>query len=309
MTPGAVVDGLIDLLLPKRCVQCRAVGSWLCEPCAAGLRALPVVRCPRCGAPGRWTPCGAGGRTLRAVQSAARGAVCATPGVAAAGGVRRAGRPCPECSGRELAFVTAAAAFTYEGPARALVAACKFRGLRSLAAEMANLAGPAFGDALPAGPAGGSRHTAGGRPAVAPSDPAATVVTWVPGHRGRSLERGFNQAELLARRLACAAGLPYAPLLRRVRHGARQSGLDRAARAFNVQGAFALREDANRVLMKLKRVVVVDDVYTTGETLNHCAEVLAHADLEPHVFTFARTVRAASSQASLDHAVQKERCR
>ena len=54
--------------------------------------------------------------------------------------------------------------------------------------------------------------------------------------------------------------------------------------------------------------MIVDDVYTTGETLNQCAEVLARAGLEPHVFTFARTVRATPSQASLDHAVQKERC-
>ena len=137
----------------------------------------------------------------------------------------------------------------------------------------------------------------------------AELVTWVPGHREHSLERGFNQAELFARRLARDAGLPYAPLLRRVRHGARQSGLDRASRAANVRDAFALREERNGVLRRVKRVVLVDDVYTTGETLNQCAEVLARAGLEPHVFTFARTVRAASSQASLDHAVQKERCR
>ena len=135
-----------------------------------------------------------------------------------------------------------------------------------------------------------------------------SLVTWVPGHRDHQLERGFNQAERLARGFARRAGLPYAPLLRRTRHGARQSGLHRAARAANVKGAFALREEYSGVLRKLKRVLIVDDVYTTGETLDHCAKVLAHAGLEPHVFTFARTVRATPSQASLDHAVQKERC-
>jgi len=50
----------------------------------------------------------------------------------------------------------------------------------------------------------------------------------VPGHRDHQMERGFNQAELLGRGFARRAGVPYAPLLRRVRHGARQSGLDRA---------------------------------------------------------------------------------
>jgi competence protein ComFC len=309
MTSHSVVDGVIDLLFPKRCVQCGAAGGWLFEPCAGGLRPLPAQCCPRCGAPGPWTPSGRAGRRLRAAarsRTLGRAGYAAGPNASPGGPVvcdsnsaslraRAGGRRCVECAGRDLAFVSAAAAFTYDGPARSLVTACKFRALRAVAAEMAQLAGPAFVAAST------SRALAGRRPAV--------LVTWVPGHRERSFARGFNQAELLAVQLARAAGLPYAPLLRRVRHGVRQSGLDRSARAANVHQAFALREDANRVLKKLKRVVVVDDVYTTGETLNHCAEVLAHADLEPHVFTFARTVRATSSQASLDHAVQKERCR
>ena len=254
------LDGFLDLLFPKRCVRCRAAGGWLCEPCAGGLTSLPAVRCARCGAPGDWSR-----------------------------------RPCPECAGRELAFVTACAAFTYEGAARDLVTACKFRALRSIADEMTVRAAPAFRAAcgvVPAGPA-------------APD--TGVLVTWVPGHRDHSLERGFNQAELLARGLARTTGLAYAPLLRRVRHGARQSGLDRAARAANVHDAFALREDAKRVLRNLKRVVIVDDVYTTGETLNHCADALARADLRPHVFTFARTVRASS--ATRRNTLQKERCR
>lgn len=259
MTSGGIVDGLLDLVLPRRCVQCRAAGGWLCEPCSGDLRPLPAQRCPRCGAPGPWT---------------------------APGGRRRAGRRCPECGGRDLAFHSASAAFTYEGPAKALVTACKFRALRSLADDMVGRAAPAF----------------------AAASSGVDLVTWVPGHRDHQLERGFNQAELLARGFARRAALPYAPLLRRVRHGARQSGLDRAGRAANVRDAFALREEDNGVLRKFKRVMIVDDVYTTGETLAHGAGVLADAGLEPHVFTFARTVRATPSQASLDHAVQKERC-
>jgi predicted amidophosphoribosyltransferase len=94
-----------------------------------------------------------------------------------------------------------------------------------------------------------------------------------------------------------------------VRHGSRQSGLDRASRAANVHHAFALQEDGIGVGNTLKRVIIVDDVYTTGETLNQCAEALAHTDPRPHVFTFARTVRATPAQASRDHAVPKERCR
>ena len=265
MDARGLLDGFLDLFLPRRCAACREPGAWLCAGCAAQLEGLPARRCRRCGAPGPSTPC-------------------------------------RECAGRDLAFSGAAAAFVYAGPARALVTACKFRAFRSIAAEMTALAAPAFGAACA----------------------GADLVTWVPGHRDRSLERGFNQAELLGRGLARSAGLPAAPVLRRTRHGARQSGLDRAARAANVEHAFALRADASRVLTNLKRVVIVDDVYTTGETLNHCARVLEQNGIDPLVFTFARTTRArahvpsstatspasaASSRASLHTATPKERCR
>jgi predicted amidophosphoribosyltransferase len=197
---------------------------------------------------------------------------------------------CRECVGRELAFSSASAAFCYDGAARALVTACKFRALRALADELAARAAPAFAP-------------------VAARAGAGAVVTSVPAHRDHRLDRGFDLAESLARRLAADAGLTYAPLLRRVRHGSRQSGLDKAARAANVHHAFALREGGLRVGTRLKRVIIVDDVYTTGETLNQCAEALAHAALDPSVFTFARTVRATPAQASRDNAVTKERCR
>jgi ComF family protein len=248
-------DELLDLVFPRRCVQCRVVGAWLCAACAAKLTPLPAERCPRCGAPGRWAP----------------------PGDAGGGP-----RPCPECGGRELAFSSAAAAFAYEGPARALVTACKFRSYRSLAREMSRLAGPAFLTACGGGTAG---------PALA--------VTWVPAHRTRTVERGFDQAELLARELAGAASLPAARLLRRTRETARQSGLHGAQRAANVADAFQLRQGADRVLTGLKRVVIVDDVYTTGETLNHCASVLAEAGVDPRVFSFARAVRRSSARTPI----------
>ena len=197
---------------------------------------------------------------------------------------------CRECAGRDLAFSSASAAFCYDGPARALVTACKFRALRSLTDDLAVARG--------AGVRGGRLRAGDG-----------AVVTSVPAHRDHRLERGFDLAESFARRLARDAGLTYAPLLRRVRHGARQSGLDRASRAANVHHAFALRDGGFGVGNRLKRVIIIDDVYTTGETLNQCAEALAQAALDPRVFTFARTVRATPAQASRDHAVPKERCR
>lgn len=279
---AGVIDAVLDLVFPKRCVACRASGAWLCGPCTLALQALPADHCPRCGAP------------------RSRVAAAATWRAAEAGpGERHPSAPCRECRGRELAFTSASAAFVYEGPARSLVAACKFRALRSLADEMVELASPAFGTACSSPP----------DPPASGSTAASPLVTWIPAHRDHSLERGFNQAELLARGLARRAAFPSASLLRRRRHGARQSGLDRAARAANVRDAFALREGSDGVLRKLKRVILVDDIYTTGETLAQGAEVLARAGFQPEVFTFARTVRGTPTQASLDNAVQKERCR
>ena len=103
---AGVIEGVLDLVLPKRCVKCRASGSWLCEPCALALQALPADRCPRCGAP----------RSRAAVATTWRAAD-------AAPGARRPSAPCRECRGRDLAFTSASAAFVYEGPARALVTA------------------------------------------------------------------------------------------------------------------------------------------------------------------------------------------
>ena len=96
---------------------------------------------------------------------------------------------CRECAGRDLAFSSASAAYCYEGPARALVTACKFRALRSLADDLAVRAAPAF-------------------LAVVAAAGESAVVTSVPAHRDHRLERGFDLAESFARRLARDAGSP-----------------------------------------------------------------------------------------------------
>jgi ComF family protein len=232
-------DSIVDLFLPRRCVQCAVAGAWLCADCATALPSLREPCCPRCGCPG---------------------STAAT---------------CRECRGRGLAFGGAAAAFAYAGPARSLVSACKFRGLRSIASELADQAAPRF--------------------ASFAAQVGALAVTSVPPHRDHQLERGFNQAELLARELAAGARLPYVSLLARRREARTQHDLGREARAANAQGAFIARPSTGQASEKLKRVVIVDDVYTTGETLNSCAAALVQLGFEPYVFTFARTARAFSN--------------
>ena len=112
------------------------------------------------------------------------------------------------------------------------------------------------------------------------------LITWVPLHPRRLRERGYDQAELLARRVGELAGLPAESTLEKVRATAVQSQTegDEARRA-NVRGAY-------RVLPGLdlagKRVVLVDDVATSGATLSECAAALRGAGAEPVVgLTFA----------------------
>ncbi|MDB5641650.1 MAG: amidophosphoribosyltransferase, partial [Hyphomicrobiales bacterium] len=110
-------------------------------------------------------------------------------------------------------------------------------------------------------------------------------------HRFRLWSRRFNQAALLAKGVAHQTGLPYAPLaLRRVKRTRPQVGLTRDARAANVQGAFKAPPEA-RALLAGARVLLVDDVLTSGATLNAASRVLLRAGAaRVDVLTFARVV-------------------
>lgn len=101
------------------------------------------------------------------------------------------------------------------------------------------------------------------------------MLTWVPLSRKRRRERDYDQSELLARELGRKLGLPVERLLDKVRHTPAQSGLkgDSARRA-NVLDAYRLRPG---VQVAGRRILLVDDVVTTGSTLSECARVLRTA--------------------------------
>jgi predicted amidophosphoribosyltransferase len=162
--------------------------------------------------------------------------------------------------GRRLAFATARAAVGYDEAARRIVHAWKERGLRRLAAEAAQL----VAERLP--------------------PPEAEALAYVPSDRGRRLERGHNPAERLALELAAAWDLPCLPLLERTR-GGRQRGGSIAERR-SVRGAFRATRPAPR------RVVVIDDVYTTGATAAAAASALRRAGARRvEAVAFARALR------------------
>ncbi|MBV9214258.1 MAG: ComF family protein [Actinobacteria bacterium] len=139
----------------------------------------------------------------------------------------------------------------YEGPARGLVTALKFRGAYRAAEAMA------------------SQIAANAPPGLL--DGAHLVP--VPLHPRRLRRRGFNQAELLGRALAERAGLPLSACLERVGPSATQVGRDRAKRLLAPAGTVRIRRGAKPP----EKAILVDDVATTGGTLAACAGVLRDA--------------------------------
>ena len=112
------------------------------------------------------------------------------------------------------------------------------------------------------------------------------VIVPVPLHPARQRERGFNQASVLAELLSAQTSIPAKPVLERIRYTTTQTALDRSERMENLHNAFRLRKNAD---VRGLRVLLVDDVLTTGSTLNECARLLKRAGaLSVHAATAAR---------------------
>ena len=114
------------------------------------------------------------------------------------------------------------------------------------------------------------------------------IIIPVPINKKRLRQRGFNQAELMAKPLAKAWNLPLeVRTLIRTRNTPVMSKLDALARRENIAGAFAVDKEKGQKL-KDKAILLVDDVYTTGSTVDECAKVLVEAGAkEVYVLTFA----------------------
>ncbi len=112
------------------------------------------------------------------------------------------------------------------------------------------------------------------------------IIIPVPLHPTRQRERGFNQASLLAELLSAEISIQSKPALERIRYTTTQTALDRAERMENLHKAFRLRKNAD---VRRLRVLLIDDVLTTGSTLSECARVLKRAGaISVHAATAAR---------------------
>lgn len=203
-------------------------------------------------------PCAACARVL---PNPLDGAVCEQ-----CWGSIRTGAPLTEHP-RGHAVEWACAVDHYEGRLRDIIHALKYERRRSIAKPLGGLMRER-GAALLSG---------------------ADLVVPVPLHSRRERDRGFNQADDLARQL----GVPVAPLLRRVRFTMSQIELPAEARHQNVRDAFALTDACGDEPLgsSIKVAVLVDDVSTTGATLEACARVLKRGGVrEVRALTAARVV-------------------
>jgi predicted amidophosphoribosyltransferase len=173
---------------------------------------------------------------------------------------------CRDCPAPPLA--SARAPFLFAGPARAAIHRLKYAGWRDVGAALA--------DAI----------------AVTAGLPDADVVTWVPLARRRLSERGYDQARALAVALGERVDRPVVRLLRRATASGAQARRSGAERRRAMRGAFAGVRSAP------PRVLLVDDVLTTGATAVACAEALVTAGArEVHLAAAARSVRAGPGAA------------
>ncbi|MBI2186314.1 MAG: ComF family protein [Acidobacteria bacterium] len=246
--------------------------------CRTGLDALLAAAiAPRCAACGATLDRPLDGPVCTACWSAVR--LCSAPFCRTCGDplaswrvISAALEQCPRCRRRTPLVSGARAAGEYDGALRNILRAFKYESRRGLAHPLAALLRSAGADLLR----------------------DADCVIPVPLHPWRRLRRGFNQADALAREL----GPRVVHALWRSRATAPQTGLTAAARRRNVRGAFVLspllsRRSRSRQLRD-RCVVLVDDVRTTGATLNACAAVLLDAG--------AREVRALTvARATLLH--------
>lgn len=147
-----------------------------------------------------------------------------------------------------------AAVWYYEGSVRQSLLRYKFRGARSCAGSYGRLLAMTVQETHPEG---------------------FDLITWVPISSRRKLRRGYDQVELLAKALGRELGMSPRPLLKKVRHNRPQSSIHgQAQRKANVLGAYRVKDpDA----IAGKRILLLDDILTTGATAGECARMLKTA--------------------------------
>lgn len=258
-------DGVLSLIYPPRCILCGLLtrffketlnqNSCLCMACVELFEPVDSPACPQCGltmSPGELQA----GLDTQSSSEIRRKSY--SPRANRLDPELPHSHYCPHCTERPPAFVCSISYGSYRGGLRHAIHHLKYRDKPQLAVPLGQLLA--------------SRMQAEARTF---RGLAFDGVVPVPIHPRRSRERGYNQAERIARSLCRTAGLTLERgLLTRVRHTRSQVGLSAKERAENLTGAFAVRSGKNT---EGKTFLLIDDVTTTGSTLHECAQALKEA--------------------------------
>lgn len=238
-----IKDLFLELIFPQFCVGCHQEGSFLCAKCAGEI--VPVVSqvCPKCG---KLSECGEYHLNCKD-KIALKGII--------------------------------ASAYFEEGPIREMIHNLKYNGVTELKDKLAEL----MTDALKQS----SQFSVSNSQLVSSSQLKNEnlmrtenykienlIITFTPLHWRRQATRGYNQSELLAREISRRLDIPVIDALKKDKQTNRQVELKGKARRENLVGVFRIKP---KIDIKKKTIILVDDVYTTGSTLNECAKVLKTA--------------------------------
>lgn len=158
---------------------------------------------------------------------------------------------CEACAENDVVFDEAYSVYCYDGAVRDIIHKFKYAGATWLA-------------------------DFGGKVMASEHDLLANnidYVTFVPMYKKKQKSRGYNQAELLARKFSYYTGTECRDLLKRLKNTIPQSQLDKEERHKNIENAIGINSDCEN-LVKGKNILIVDDILTTGSSLNECAKIL-----------------------------------
>ncbi|EKD56575.1 MAG: ComF [uncultured bacterium] len=236
------LDFVLDLLFPKYCVGCGEESKWLCSKCADKIILIKTPTCPTCQK------------------------------------ITKNGQFCSRCRTKTSLTGVMVAAYYGEGPLKEAIHTFKYDGIFDLAKDLGKILLTRLTHIpLPL------IRLASERPEFhrrTKWNMGNVVIIPIPLHKKRQAKRGFNQAELLAKQLKIKNEklktknwtIITNKLIRHKYQKKSQAELSGKARRINLKESFSWVGDKNE--LKGKIILLVDDVYTTGSTLNECAKVL-----------------------------------
>ena len=228
-----MLDGIIDMVFPKKCINCGEKGGYLCEDCLSLIEINPDYYC-----------------------------LCSRPQK-----LSMAGR-CSSCKDRYLDGIMSATSLE-QRIVREMIHKLKYGYIKELSLPCALLILThlqSVGKDI-------SRH----------------ILVPVPLSGKKKRRRGFNQSEEIGKAIAEATSLPLlSDVLIKIKDSKAQVGLDREQRIENIRNCFAV---GNKEKIERKKIILLDDVYTTGSTMNECARILKESGAEEVVgLTVAREI-------------------